>query len=189
MKQIVNYLIAISLVACGEPTKQPKNEVEDNTPALIVTNENPSLVKEEQKNSESEEVFREIYELTGFEKYDLGSGSLIDRKYCIGLYHNKENKNQHLLAFEKIVYHEDGKAKYKLLDTLTINNLDRHPCIAFHCRIREKGDREIVAIYQHEDNVEYHKIIIKAWRMNRETLKIEEIDITAIDCINEGYGV
>ena len=48
-----------------------------------------------------------------------------------------------------------------------------------NCRFNDKYDKEIVVIYSSKDDNEEAKII-RAWRFNRLTLKIENVSISDI---------
>lgn len=149
------------------------------------------------KNSDSkykEAVGKEYRTLTDLESYkgfeELG-GSMIESLNNIdyGFSHLKKDSID-LIAFEKILKQKTGKAKYLLIDILEIKGLKKNQYICYgQCRLNEKLDSEIIAVYDYEEDVEYYKNVVIAWRANRKNGHIESIDLRGIDCINEGYGV
>jgi len=141
-----------------------------------------------------EAIGKEYRTLTEFDVYkgfeDVG-GVMIENlnNTDYGMGHLKKNTID-LIAFEKILRQQSGSTRYILLDILEISGLQSDQYIAYGlCRYNEKPDSEIIAIYNYEEDVEYYKSIVKAWRANRKSGCIESIEVKGIDCINEGYGV
>jgi len=93
-----------------------------------------------------------------------------------------------VIAFERIVRQENGQVKYLMLDVLEINGISNKKRVSCGlCRFNEKNDSDIIAVYQAVDiDIHFSKKVKKAWRANRKTEKIEEIDTKGIDCFSEG---
>ena len=132
--------------------------------------------------------FQEINELEEFKDFERGAGASIDQYFSIGLYGNIKKENIYLVAFKKVKF-ENGQVRYQIIDTLLMDNLEPNHYIGIgDCRINGRVDKEIIVIYEDEDDVEFYTKIKKAWRADRGLMKIVEIDTTKIDFINEGYG-
>jgi hypothetical protein len=95
-----------------------------------------------------------------------------------------------LIVLEKVVGKSNEENKYSLIDILEINELGKYQYVSENCRLNKKSDAEVIAVYKAEDlNVKYYSNILKAWRANEKTGKIEQIDTKGIECINDEYGV
>lgn len=57
-----------------------------------------------------------------------------------------------------------------------------------NCRKYSKNDGYIVALVKPSET-EFHKVILKAWKLNNNSNQFKEIDIKGVDCINEDYGL
>jgi hypothetical protein len=125
-------------------------------------------------------LHRTLSELEKFKNYsrESNSGTLISDKYSISYTHNINDKTDYLIALQEVLS-IGGKSKYKLLDFLFFKLDSKQRLRTTNCRFNEKYDREIVAIYISENDNEEAKII-KAWRFNRESLKIETVDINKV---------
>lgn len=139
-----------------------------------------------------EKEYRSLTEFEAFKGF-VESGGIM-----IGTFDNIDYAFKHymkdsidIIAYEKVIKTSSGKANYTLVDVLEIKGLKENQYISYGlCRMNEKIDSEIIAVYQVDDQEsEFYKNVIKAWKVNRLKGKIEPIDINGIDCINEGYGV
>ena len=111
--------------------------------------------------------------------------NLNDKEYGLSYY---KKGPIHVIAFERVIREPNGTTKYILLDILKINNVDKEQYVKLGLnRLNGKNDINIVSIYQYENNVRFFTKIVKAWRANRETEKIEQIETKGIDCINEQH--
>jgi hypothetical protein len=148
------------------------------------------------KKSEYRKIIgQEYYSLREFKPFinfqEVG-GSFINRNESVAFTINHYQSGViNIIAFEKIADESQRRVKYSLLDILEISDLKQNQEIAYgNCRLNGKSDQEILAIYEASDqDVEYFTQILKAWRANTKTRKIEEISIKGIDCENEVYGV
>lgn len=131
---------------------------------------------------------REFRPFVNFKEYG-GTYININDSSAFTLNHYKSGVNN-VIAFEKIVDKSQRRVKYTLLDILEISDLKQNQYLGYGiCRLNEIPDQEIIAIYESADmDVEFYTHILKAWRANSKTRKIEEISINNLDCMNEGYG-
>lgn len=125
-------------------------------------------------------LYRELSEVDEFKNYNGSTkgGILISDKYSISYKQNTNDTEDFLIAFEEIPSIEH-KSKFKLLDYLFFKMESEQDLITSNCRFNDKYDKEIVAIYTSKNDNEEAKII-KAWRFNRQTLKIEVVDIEKV---------
>jgi hypothetical protein len=98
-----------------------------------------------------------------------------------------QKTTQQMLWLEIITNDPDGKARYQVLDTLELPQLEANDEVSTYCRSQGKIDPEIVAVSVHEDTEFLTKIKL-AWRANRKTGKFEVLPIDSLVCLNIGYG-
>ena len=125
-------------------------------------------------------LFRDIRDLPAFKEYvgETWGGTLIDDNYSIAYRQKGNNSNAFVIAFEETYSIHHG-AKFRLVDT-AFTKIEQSQSIAIsNCRFKDKYDPEIVVIYSSENDKNEAKII-KAWRCNRQTLKMEMVDIKNI---------
>lgn len=94
-------------------------------------------------------------------------------------------KNLTMLVFNKIV---GEPYDLEMLDILVIPLKNSEFLSHQTCQLNNETDQEIVALVVLEDK-EFYDNILMAWRANRKTRKFEEISISGIICMNEGYGL
>ena len=119
---------------------------------------------------------------------DKVGGPVIGYKYGISQFTNGKNT---MIVFEEIVgVPNNPQPKYKILDTLLINALNKDEQIAIcTCRMNKNHDSEIIAIVKYDTDKEYYDNVIKAWRADTKTeILIPISNLKNIDCINEGFG-
>lgn len=129
---------------------------------------------------DTSKLYRVLSEIENFKDYNGTSygGTLISDKLSISYRQNSNDKTDFLIAFEEVLS-IDHKSKYKLLDHLFFKIEPNQHLTTSNCRFNDKYDKEIVAIYTSKNDNEEAKII-KAWRFNRQTLKIEVVDISKV---------
>ena len=111
--------------------------------------------------------------------------SLNDKEYGLSYY---KKGPIHVIAFERVIRQSNGTTKYFLLDILKINYVGKEQYVKLGLnRLNGENDIAIISIYQYENDVQFFTNIVKAWRANRETEKIEKIDTKGIDCTNEQH--
>jgi len=138
------------------------------------------------KNSIFLKQYRDINEFECFKDFTEISSAIIGNKFDFGIAQIR-NKELNVIIFDKVV--PGLKSTFEILDTLQIRNLKETEYISYQlCRKDTINDSEIIAVVLFDDT-EYFTKVLKAWRANRKTGKIIEIETTGIDCMNEGYGV
>jgi hypothetical protein len=140
------------------------------------------------KNSIFLKQYRDINEFEDFKDFTQISSAIIGEtnKFDFSIAQIK-NKELNVILLNKVV--PGLKSTFEILDTLQIRNLKETEYISYQlCRKDSINDSEIIAVVLFEDT-EYFTKVLKAWRANRKTGKIIEIETTGIDCMNEGYGV
>ena len=101
------------------------------------------------------------------------------------------NNTKHILTFEQLIKEPDKpKSKFKILDTLNIDVIDRNGYVSYcTCRQDTIFDYEIIALVIADEDKEFYNKIIKAWRADTKTGTILPIqNLAGINCVNPGYG-
>jgi hypothetical protein len=121
-------------------------------------------------------LYRNLSDLEKFKDYNgtTWGGTLIGNDFSVAYRQNINDKTNYLLAFEEVLL-LNHRSKYRLLDHLNFKMQTNQNLATSNCRFNDKYDKEIVAIYSSK-NENKEAVIIKAWRFNRHTLKIEEIE-------------
>jgi hypothetical protein len=121
-------------------------------------------------------LYRDIKDLPAFKEYNgtTWGGTLIDDNYSVAYRQKTNNKKDFVIAFEE-TYSINHSAKFRLLDTVYTKIEDNQSIATKNCRFNDKYDPEIIAIYSSKNDNKESKII-KAWRCNRKTLKMEIVD-------------
>lgn len=57
------------------------------------------------------------------------------------------------------------------------------------CRSNKQTNSKIIALVNYEDDAEYFTDVISAWVANEQTMTLDEIAITGIDCENIEFGI
>ncbi len=96
--------------------------------------------------------------------------------------------NKRIILFSKISLDKDRSEIYSLKDTLIILSLSSDQFVSIgYCYKSDLHEEEIISIVQKTDKRNIQKIL-KAWRANPKTEKIEELgSLENLDCINEYY--
>ena len=143
-------------------------------------------------------IFRNITEIPELKNFTPLGGSVMDAgktengDYRFGIASFRGNNDFIICIFEEFLEAtEKGKVNYKILDTINIGQIKETEYLTYcNCRQDTIADSEIIAIVVADRDNEYYNRIIKAWRANTKTGKIEIIkDKTGINCSNEGYGL
>jgi hypothetical protein len=84
---------------------------------------------------------------------------------------------------------DSGAVEYTINDVLEVPPLAKGWMVkTSFCRQNEMEDPFIVALVK-LTRTEYLKTIKKAWRFNRETKMLEQVPVTGISCLNEGFDL
>lgn len=142
-------------------------------------------------------VFRDIEEIPELKNYkDIGGAVINSNKYENGDYRfgiaQLRNKNNQICILEEFIKSDiEGQVKYKILDTIQIQNIKGDEFVTYcNCRKDKTWDYEIIALVNADEETEFYNKIITVWRADTKTGKIYKINNTKdIDCMNEGFGV
>jgi hypothetical protein len=134
---------------------------------------------------EQNRMYRNITELESYETYK-GRGKAIqsiDLNYTAGFY-QKGLLPEYLLAFAENYELGDSLTRYYLLDFKTFALKPNQKFTLKQCKVNKIPDTEVVAIYEPIKGKSEYKII-KAWRCNRLTNKIESLDSKTVSYLVE----
>lgn len=211
---LIGFLI-ISAVSCNNQNKA--NSSTSNNKSTIDTVEQNAIINLQkqkieafQKTEERVEVIKDSIVIT-YKNVDLGavknktfkklsdfekfknlkfSGAILMEPYDenFALSHYVED-DTHFIVFEKLSKDVNSTIQHQALDLIKIDGLQEGLWVSYGlCRKNEVFDSEIIAVFVREEKEFYNKIH-KAWRADKESGRILEIEKEGIDCINEGYGV
>lgn len=121
-------------------------------------------------------LYRNIKDLPAFKEYNGTSwgSTALDDNYAIDYRQKTNSKNEFVFVFEE-TYSINHRGMFRLLDNVFASKKNNQSIATRNCRFNEKFDPEIIAIYSSKNDEKEAKII-KAWRCNRKTLKIEIVD-------------
>jgi hypothetical protein len=137
-------------------------------------------------------IGNEYQDINEFEEFndlkDVG-GALVQGGDHSGYTINHCQRNDlHVLILERVKNLPDGKTRYTAIDIFEVNGVGQGNRFEFvTCRLNGKVDSRIFAICEYEDT-EFLTKIVKAWNVNIEKGKIEEMAVTGVDCVNISYG-
>ena len=97
-----------------------------------------------------------------------------------------QKNNETLILFNKISFDKEYQEVYRIIDTLKINDLKSNTFVTIgYCENNNLLPEEIIAIVEKTNNDTIQKII-KAWRANSNSQKIEKIeDLNNLICLND----
>ena len=141
-------------------------------------------------------TYRTHSEIQYLRDYKQNKGSLVStgaNEYGLAI-SEIQNKNKRIILLEKIVDEGKPKKKFKIVDTLNIDNLKENEFALFgECERGEIPDRGIIAILKgniNDEDLESFTNVQKAWKVNIKTEKIELLtDLNGIECANSAYGI
>jgi len=142
-------------------------------------------------------VFGNITDIPELKNFTSMGGSVMDAgktekgDYSFGIGSCRDNNDFIICIFEEFLKAEEkGKVNYKILDTVNIGQIKETEYLTYcNCRQDTIWDSEIIALVLADHDKEYYNKIIKAWRADTKTGKIEIIkNLKGINCSNEGYG-
>jgi hypothetical protein len=93
-----------------------------------------------------------------------------------------------MVWFELLTHHDSqGRAYWEVLDVVTTPPLRRTQLVMLTlCLFNGNPDPEIAAVVAPLPRRSYETRIIKAWRANRQTRKLEPIPVTGVKCEMQG---
>ncbi len=133
------------------------------------------------KKLDTSKCYNNIFQLPAFAEYKNSSSygqTMLEEIHSINYYENNKTKNKYLLTFET-TYQAEKLNWSRLLDSATIYITDGQSITNSNCRFRGVYDDEVLAVYSSK-NPDKEATIIKAFRFNRQTGKIEPVDIKLV---------
>ena len=135
-----------------------------------------------------EKSFSDYKELSVFKDYD----KITDTSYAKDGYDSThritqiKRNEENIVLFNKITLDQNDQEHYSIIDTLKIKDLKNDTYISIgYCEIDNALTEEIIAILRRTEKDTIQEVL-KAWKANSETNKIEEIkDFTKLKCLNE----
>jgi hypothetical protein len=92
------------------------------------------------------------------------------------------------LVFLDTVKTSDKPPRSRIYDALAISFEQEHMLlVGQYCQCNGQNDDAIIALVRQDDS-EYFEDIVRAWRVNKELMILEEIPTQGIRCENMGYG-
>ena len=162
------------------------------TLSLLITGcENKKKSLSNKETDLMERSFSNFKELSVFEEYD----KIKDTAYAkdgLDLTHritHIRRNQENIVLFNKITLDENYQEHYSIIDTLKIKDLKNDTYISIgYCEMENTLPEEIIAILRRTEKDTIQEIL-KAWKANSETKKIEKIkDIIKLKCLNEFYS-
>lgn len=131
-------------------------------------------------------TYKNISELSQFAGYKEQRGVMLeptDDDFGLSVIANKTHT---IIVFNKIT--TAGKmVDNHLLDLVDLGNINKAETILIAtCKVSNKNDSEVFALAEHGVKGNY-KTVLKAWRANKKTGKIESIPVNRISCIDDDY--
>lgn len=139
-------------------------------------------IQTEFKKIDTTKCYNNIFQLSEFSEYKNSESygqTMLGEIHSIDFYQSNKTKNKYLITFET-TYQGENLNWTRLLNSITISIKEGQAITNTDCRFKGEFDDEIVAVYTSK-NPEKESKIIKAFRCNRQTEKIEEIDIKLVN--------
>lgn len=137
------------------------------------------------------EIYQNITDIPELNEWILRGGSILytgkneDGSFRFATENfSDENGNIVIFLVELLPLDEGGRRDRKIIDAIRFEKYNEgYEFMSFVCRINEEHDSEIMAIVVWE-NEDILKNVIRAWRANTNTGRIEEVDVERVDCWN-----
>jgi len=126
-------------------------------------------------NIDTTRVYRELHELDKLSECvgPTGGGTFLGYNYAVSYKQHSPDDNDYTIVFLEAL--PVGKeSRFKLLDYVSCTVEELNGIAISNCRYNGKYDNEIIALYC-SDNEKEEAMIIKAWRFNKLSLRIEEV--------------
>lgn len=133
------------------------------------------------KKLDTTKSYNNIFQLSEFVEFKNSKSfgqTMLGEIHSIDYYESNKTKNKYLITFET-TYQAEKLNWTRLLDSTTIYIKDKQSITNSNCRFKGEYDDEILAVYS-STNIDKEATIIKAFRCNRQTEKIEPIDIKLV---------
>ncbi|HTO16333.1 MAG TPA: hypothetical protein VLZ83_11210 [Edaphocola sp.] len=133
------------------------------------------------KKLDTSKCYNNLFQLSEFSEYKNSKSygqTMLGEIHSIDFYESNKNKNKYLITFET-TYEAEKLNWTRLLDSTTIYLKDGQQITNSNCRFKGEYEDEILAVYSSSDQNKEAKIIM-AFRCNRQTEKIEPVDIKLV---------
>lgn len=130
---------------------------------------------------DTSDCYNYLFQRAGFSEYKNSKtyGQIRLREiYSINFYESNKTRNKYLVTFET-TFHGEKLNWSKLLDSITIVIDSGQKITPLNCRFKGEYDDEILAVY-FSTAQDKEAQIIRAFRCNRESGKIEPVDIKLV---------
>jgi hypothetical protein len=134
---------------------------------------------------DSSMFYDNIFQLNAFSEFKNSKsrgGTFIEPNYFISYYESNNVRNRYLITFETIYEGEKLNLDMRrLIDTTIVYLTEKQDFLLKNCRYNGEFDDEIVAVYLVPTYDAMQATIVKAFRCNRQTEKIEPLDIRLVE--------
>lgn len=191
--------IAFIFIFCSCENNSPADSPADS-PEVSEKAESVTSMVQHQKESVKEArgffetAYRDHQEIPELKNHQEHSANLIYLDNDRDAFTLKEiqYKQEKIVLLEQVIPGE-GKNKFKILDTLKINNLASNSFLLFGaCLSSGKLDRKLIALFkldEKEEQVEDFRNPVKAWTIDAKSKKIVEFENKEeVVCGNPDYG-
>lgn len=134
------------------------------------------------KKLDTSKFYNNIFQLKEFSEYKDSKSygqTMLGEINSIDYYESHKTKNKYLITFET-TYQAEKLNWTRLLDSIIIYISDNQNITNSNCRFKGEFDDEIIAVYS-STNLDAEAKIIQAFRCNRQTEKIEIVDIKHVN--------
>ncbi len=181
---LLALLLSISATTCSAPkddtadaTADPSNVVAESANSLDFADELANLVGLKHRSG-----FLEGGRIIGgwtIEDYNGADYGIQELEYL----------GHTVLLLDSLTHRESRKAYFQIVAVLSIPPLaDREIVVPQACHLNDEGDKNLVAIVEHEDE-RWYTNVKRVWRANPNPASFDEIPTTGVKCRNEYYGL
>jgi hypothetical protein len=176
MKNVKNFSLAIAMLVSFLSFGQEINEKNKFKEYEFF------ILNKEYKN------YDDVIKSNGFIRVSDTSFTLSNSDYKLT---QIRKKSKTIILFSKInlkYQSNEVNESFTLLDTLQINSLDNNNFVTIgYCELDGLIPEQIISLVK-KSKKEYLEMIIKSWKVNEKTMRIEKIiDVSKIKCINEHF--
>ncbi len=183
-RDLLALLLSISATTCSAPkddtadaTTDPSNVVAESADSLDFADELANLVGRKHRGGFLEGARRRGgWKIEDYNGADYGIKEL-------------EYLGHTVLVLDSLTHRESQKAYFQIVAVLEIPPLaDREIVVPQVCYLNDEGDKNLVAIVEHEDE-RWYTNVKRVWRANPNPASFDEIPTTGVKCRNEYYGL
>lgn len=138
----------------------------------------PDTIETTFRKLDPSKYYNNIFQLSEFSEFKNSKSygqTMLGEIHSIDYYESNRTRNKYLITFET-TYQAEKLNWTRLLDSRIIYITDGQSITNSNCRFKGEYDDEILAVYS-STNEDKEASIIKAYRFNRQTEKIEPVDI------------